>query len=52
MATATGTGERKFDSKYLREGIARLEEEDAELPTPENEAAIKLAEDALEDLGE
>lgn len=52
MAIATGAGERKFDSKYLREGIARLKEENAELPTPENEAAIKLAEEALKDLGE
>lgn len=45
-------GEGKFAKEYLEEGIARLEEENAENPTPENEAAIKLAEDALEGLGE
>ena len=41
-----------FTKEYLEEGIARLEEEDAEVSTPENEAAISLAEKALEDLGE
>lgn len=51
MAVAEN-GEAKFTKEYLEEGIARLEEEDAELPTPENEAAIKLAEEALEELGE
>lgn len=51
MAVASNDGEGKFTKEYLEEGIARLREEDAENPTPENEAAIKLAEDALEDLG-
>ena len=41
-----------FDKEYLEEGIARLEKEDKEVPTPENEEAIKMAEEALEDLGE
>lgn len=41
-----------FTKEYLEEGIARLEEEDTENPTPENEEAIDLAEKALEDLGE
>lgn len=45
-------GDGKFNKEYLEEGIARLEEEDQENPNPENEAAIKLAEDALEGLGE
>ena len=45
-------GEGGFTKEYLEEGIARLREENEESPTPENEAAIKLAEDALEDLGE
>lgn len=39
-----------FNKEYLENGIARLEEEDAEVPTPETEAAIKLAEQALEEL--
>lgn len=51
MAVADN-GEAKFSKEYLENGIARLQEEDAEAPTPENEAAIKLAEEALEDLGE
>ena len=33
-----------FTKEYLEEGVARLEEEDAENPTPENEEAIKKAE--------
>lgn len=45
-------GEGSFTKEYLEEGIARLEEENAENPTPENEEAIDLAEKALEDLGE
>lgn len=52
MSVASDTGKSGFDKEYLEEGIARLKEEDAEAPTPENEAAIKLAEEALEDLGE
>ena len=44
--------EAKFDKEYLEEGITRLKEEDEESPTPENETAINLAEEALEDLGE
>lgn len=44
--------EGSFTKEYLEEGIARLEEEDSEAPTPENEEAISLAEKALEDLGE
>lgn len=51
MAVADN-GEAKFPKEYLEEGIARLEEEDSEIPTPENEAAIRLAEEALEELGE
>ena len=45
-------GEGKFTKEYLEDGIARLKSEDAETPTPENEAAIKMAEEALEELGE
>lgn len=45
-------GEAKFTKEYLEEGIARLQEEDAENPTPENENAINMAEKALEELGE
>ena len=45
-------GDGGFDREYLEEGIARLQEEDEENPTPENEEAIKMAEDALEELGE
>ena len=52
MSVAADTGEKGFTKEYLEEGIARLQAEDSEAPTPENEAAIKLAEDALEDLGE
>ena len=44
--------EAKFNKEYLEEGIARLEEENAENPNPENEEAIKMAEEALEELGE
>ena len=51
MSVATD-GEGSFGKEYLEEGIARLEEEDQENPTPENEEAINLAEKALEDLGE
>lgn len=51
MSTAEN-GEAKFNREYLEDGIARLEEEDQETPTPENEEAIKMAEDALEELGE
>lgn len=50
--SVAANGEGGFTREYLEEGIARLQEEDSEVPTPENEAAIKLAEDALEDLGE
>lgn len=39
-----------FDKEYLEEGIARMKEESAEISTPETEAAIKLAEQALEEL--
>ena len=42
----------KFSKEYLEEGIARLEQEDAETPNPDNEEAIKMAEEALEELGE
>ena len=52
MSVAANTGEKGFTKEYLEGGIARLKEEDAEVSTPENEAAIKLAEEALEDLGE
>lgn len=45
-------GTASFDKEYLEEGIARLEEENSEVPTPENEEAIKMAEKALEELGE
>lgn len=45
-------GEGEFTKEYLEEGIARLEEENQEVPTPENEAAIELAEEALKNLGE
>lgn len=51
MAIASN-GEGSFTKEYLEEGIARLKEEDAENPTPENEEAIKMAEEALEELGE
>ena len=44
--------EAKFNKEYLEEGITRLEEENAENPNPENEEAIKMAEEALEELGE
>ena len=52
MSVASDSGGSGFAKEYLEEGIARLQSEDKELPTPENEAAIKLAEGALEDLGE
>lgn len=39
-----------FDKEYLEEGIARMKAESAEVATPETEAAIKLAEQALEEL--
>ena len=45
-------GDAKFTKEYLEDGIARLEEENTEAPTPENEEAITLAEKALEELGE
>ena len=45
-------GEGGFDKEYLEEGIARLQEEDQETPTPENEEAIEMAEKALEELEE
>lgn len=45
-------GEGAFSKEYLEEGIARLEGENEENPTPENEAAINLASEALENLGE
>lgn len=45
-------GEGSFEKEYLEEGISRLEEEDKQVPTPENEEAIKKAEEALEELGE
>lgn len=51
MAIAENS-EAKFTKEYLEEGIARLQEENAENPTPENEEAIKMAEKALEELGE
>lgn len=41
-----------FDKDYLKEGIDRMEKENEATPTPEMEAAIKLAEQALEELGE
>lgn len=52
MSIAANTGEKGFTKEYLEDGIARLKKEDSKYPTPENEAAIKLAEKALEDLGE
>lgn len=52
MSVAANTGEKGFTKEYLEEGIARLKEEDSEIATPENEAAIGLAEEALENLGE
>ncbi len=39
-----------FSKEYLEEGIARMKEENKEISTPETEAAIKLAEQALEEL--
>lgn len=41
-----------FTREYLEDGISRLQDEDAEAPTPENEEAIRKAEEALEELGE
>ena len=52
MSVAANTGEKGFTKDYLEDGISRLREEDAEASTPETEAAIALAEEALEDLGE
>lgn len=52
MSVAADSESKGFTKEYLEEGIARLKEENAEFATPENEAAIKLAEGALEDLGE
>lgn len=52
MSVAGDGGVDGFTKEYLEDGIARLEEEDQEIPTPENEAAITLAEEALEELGE
>ena len=40
-------GQKIVDRPYLEEGIARLEEENKELPTPENEEAIRMAEKEL-----
>ena len=51
MSTAEN-GIGKFNKEYLETGIERLEDEDVEHPTPENEIAIGLAVDALENLGE
>lgn len=45
-------GDGKFTKEYLEEGVARLEEEDAENPTPENEEAIEKVEKALKEIGE
>ena len=52
MAVADNLGEAGFTKEYLEEGIARLKEEDSTTPTPENEEAIRMAEKALEELGE
>ena len=52
MAVAGDPGEAGFTKEYLEEGIARLREEDGAVPTPENEEAIRLAQEALEELGE
>lgn len=52
MAVAGNPGGAGFTKEYLEEGIARLKEEDSNTPTPENEEAIRLAEEALEELGE
>lgn len=52
MSVAANESEATFDKEYLEENIARLKEEDAESPTPENEAAIELAEETLENLGD
>lgn len=51
MAVA-GNGGKSFTKEYLEEGIARLEEENEAVPTPENEAAIELAREALDKIGE
>ena len=50
MAVA-GDGGKTFAKEYLEEGIARLEEENEIVSTPENEAAIELAREALENIG-
>ena len=52
MSVAANTGEKGFTEEYLKDGIARLKEEDSKYPTPENDAAIDLAEKDLEDQGE
>ena len=51
MAVA-GDGGKTFTKEYLEDGIARLEEENKIIPTPENETAIELARKALEKIGE
>ena len=50
--SVAGNGGSGFTKEYLEDGISRLEEENAENPTPENEEAIRLAEEALNELGE
>lgn len=50
--SVAGNGGGGFTKEYLENGISRLEEENAESPTPENEEAIRLAEEALNELGE
>lgn len=47
-----GNSEGGFTKEYLEEGISRLEKENQENPTPENEEAIRKARKALEELGE
>lgn len=51
MSVASNDGGKEFTKEYLEDGIARLEREDSESHTPENEAAIELATEALENLG-
>ena len=43
-------GEGSFPREYLEEGIERLQQEDSESHTPETQAAIDLAAEALENL--
>ena len=50
--SVAGNGGGGFTREYLEDGISRLEEENSENPTPENEEAIRLAEEALDELGE